>query len=116
MSGEMWERVDRIRGWLDENAGEQTERERTLLRVLKIGEEYGEVSEALHGALGANPRKGRSHAWEDVRKELVDVAVTTLVALSTLSPDAAKEFDTRLQHLVDRLLPPSGDEVSAESW
>jgi hypothetical protein len=50
-----------------------------------------------------------------VRKELVDVAVTTLVALATLSPDAAKEFDTRLQHLVDRLLPPSGDEVPADS-
>jgi NTP pyrophosphatase (non-canonical NTP hydrolase) len=105
MSDEMWDRIHQLRGWLDENAGEQTEKERTLLRVLKISEEVGEVSEAVHGALGANPRKGQSHSWDDVRKELVDVAVTTLVALTTLDPEGAeKEFDARLQHLVDRVI------------
>jgi NTP pyrophosphatase (non-canonical NTP hydrolase) len=104
---EMWDQVRRIRVWLDENAGEQTDSERSLLRVLKIGEEFGEVSEALHGALGANPRKGVSHSWADVRKELIDVAVTTLVALDTLGPEAEKEFDARLQHLVERVMPPS---------
>ncbi|MFI6581045.1 MazG-like family protein [Embleya sp. NPDC050493] len=107
MDTNTWKQIDRLRDWLDENAGEQTERERTLLRVLKIGEEYGEVSEALHGALAANPRKGASHSWDDVRKELVDVAVTTLVALATLTPDAQKIFDERLDGLVDRVLSPS---------
>jgi NTP pyrophosphatase (non-canonical NTP hydrolase) len=106
---EMWDRIRRLRLWLDENAGGQTESERNLLRVLKIGEEFGEVSEALHGALGANPRKGMSHSWADVRKELIDVAVTTLVALDTLGPEAEKEFDARLRHLVDRVTGPSGE-------
>lgn len=105
MDANTWDQINRLRGWLDDEAGEQTERERTLLRVLKIGE----VSEALHGALGANPRKGTSHSWEDVRKELVDVAVTTFVALATLSHDGEKEFDARLQDLVDRVLPPTGE-------
>lgn len=107
MDANTWDQITRIRTWLDEEAGEQTEKERRLLRVLKIGEEFGEVSEALHGALGANPRKGMSHSWEDVRKELVDVAVTTFVALSTLTPDGEEEFDARLKHLVDRVIPPA---------
>ncbi|WP_327415367.1 MazG-like family protein [Streptomyces sp. NBC_01233] len=108
MSSEQWDQVDRIRRWLDENAGELSERERVMMRVLKIGEEFGEVSEALHGVYSANPRKGASHSWEDVRKELVDVAVTTLVALATLDPEGGgKEFEARLQFLVDRVMPPA---------
>lgn len=104
MNGDMWKQIEQLRGWLDENAGEQTDRERRLLRVLKIGEEFGEVSEAVHGALAANPRKGRSHSWEDVSKELVDVAVTTLIALATIDPDAKETLDTRLHYLVHRAL------------
>ncbi|RMI38801.1 MazG-like family protein [Streptomyces triticirhizae] len=106
---EMWEQVRRIRTWLDANTGGQTETERELLRVLKIGEEFGEVAEALHGAHNANPRKGASHTRADVSKELVDVAVTTLIALDTIDPEARKAFDARLQHLVDRVAPPSGE-------
>ncbi|KND38835.1 MazG-like family protein [Streptomyces acidiscabies] len=97
--------ITQLKEWLDENAEDQNETERRLLRVLKIGEEFGEVSEALHGALGGNPRKGRSHDWGDVQKELVDVVVTALVALATLNPDWPEEFDARLQHLVERVIP-----------
>lgn len=36
------------------------------------------------------------------------MAVTTLVALATLDPEGGgKEFDTRLQFLVDRVMPPA---------
>ncbi|MGW4033324.1 MazG-like family protein [Streptomyces sp. NPDC004838] len=104
MDAKTWDQINQLREWLDDNTGEQTEQERGLLRVLKIGEEFGEVSEALHGVLGTNPRKGRSHTWEDVRKELVDVAVTALVALATLDPDGQETFDAGLQRIVDRAL------------
>ncbi|NDK24615.1 hypothetical protein FSY75_09035 [Streptomyces sp. TR1341] len=103
----MWDRVRSIRTWLDENTSGQTQTERELLRVLKIGEEFGEVAEALHGAHNANPRKGASHTRADVSKELIDVAVTALIALDTIDPEARKAFDARLQHLVDRVVPPS---------
>ncbi|MFJ4526188.1 MazG-like family protein [Streptomyces sp. NPDC088810] len=63
------------------------------------------MAEAVHGALGTNPRKGASHTWDDVEKELIDVAVSTLVALQTITPDAGKLFAARLDHLVDRVLP-----------
>ncbi|MBW8735645.1 MAG: hypothetical protein JF621_00415 [Streptomyces turgidiscabies] len=36
--------------------------------MLRISQELGEVAEALHGALGANPRKGASPGG--VSKEL----------------------------------------------
>lgn len=108
MDASTWALITQLRKWLDENVpSEQTERERRLLRVLKIGEEYGEVAEALHGAMGANPRKGQSHTWVDVEKELCDVIVTSMVALATVSPYARELLDERLQYLVDRVVPTS---------
>jgi NTP pyrophosphatase (non-canonical NTP hydrolase) len=103
--GDTWEQVGQLRKWLDDEAEEAAPADVRLLRVLKVGEEYGEVAEALHGALGANPRKGHSHTWEDVQKELVDIAVTALVALDTITPDARRVFEERLDALVNRVLP-----------
>jgi NTP pyrophosphatase (non-canonical NTP hydrolase) len=97
--------VQRLRDWLDSDAAPATDADVRLLRVLKIGEEFGEVAEAVHGAMGANPRKGASHTWDDVHKELADVIVTSMVALATLTPDAEKILDARLQHLIARVLP-----------
>ncbi|MEU5834436.1 MazG-like family protein [Streptomyces diacarni] len=112
MDANTWTSVNMIRQWLDDEAAPSGEQDRRLLRVLKIGEEYGEVAEALHGALGANPRKGASHSWEDVDKELCDVIVTAMVALATCAPqDAPRLLEERLRHLVGRISLPtvSGD-------
>jgi NTP pyrophosphatase (non-canonical NTP hydrolase) len=104
MDDATWNRVQQLRGWLDEKATPANADYVKLLRVLKIGEEFGEVAEAMHGAMGANPRKGASHSWEDVHKELCDVIVTSMVALASCTPDAAKLLDERLSHLVDRVI------------
>ncbi|MFI2434600.1 MazG-like family protein [Streptomyces sp. NPDC018693] len=101
----IWEQVDRLVEWLDDEAEANTPADVRLLRVLKIGEEYGEVAEALHGALGANPRKGRSHTWNDVQTELADVIVTSMVALATVAPDARHVLQERLDVLLNRVLP-----------
>ncbi|MEV4915453.1 MazG-like family protein [Streptomyces tirandamycinicus] len=103
MDASTWETVERLRDWLDAESPVSPDEAR-LLRVLKIGEEFGEVAEALHGARAANPRKGADHTWQDVQKELCDVAVTTLVALATLTPDAQKVFEERLRQIADRSL------------
>ncbi|MGA5818116.1 MazG-like family protein [Kitasatospora sp. NPDC094028] len=102
MEDELWGRVGRLRTWLDDEAEEVPVAGVRLLRVLKIGEEFGEVPEAVHGALGANPRKGRSHDWSDVELELCDVIVTAMVALDTISGSGRKALDDRLRHLVVR--------------
>jgi NTP pyrophosphatase (non-canonical NTP hydrolase) len=103
MDAETWALVNRLRDWLDEQSPVSGDLAKAM-RVLKIGEEFGEVAEALHGAMKANPRKGASHTWDDVRKELCDVAITSLIALASLTPDAQKIFDERLQHIADRSL------------
>lgn len=109
MDAHTWDKINQLREWLDAEIVYESETERCLQRVLKIGEEFGEACEAVFGALGANPRKGPSHSWADVRKELADVAVTALVALASVGSGADKEFDDRLQHLVDRVAaPPAG--------
>lgn len=51
-----------------------------VLLVMKIGEEFGEAAEAWIGVYGANPRKGEYGDIGEVRHELLDVAITALVA------------------------------------
>ncbi|MFJ4695182.1 MazG-like family protein [Streptomyces sp. NPDC088766] len=101
---DMWAQVQRLRGWLDAEAPPAAAGDVRLLRILKISEELGEVAEAFHGATGANPRKGASHTWQDVNKELADVIVTAMVALATTADNPGKVLDERLDHLVDRVL------------
>ncbi|MFD7550678.1 MazG-like family protein [Streptomyces sp. NPDC059816] len=98
-----WATVERLKGWLDaeDNATPQQAR---LLRLLKVQEEVGEVAQAAMGAANANPRKGNSHTWEDVQHELCDVMLSSMVALLTLTPDAAKVFQERLDAVAERSL------------
>ncbi|WP_059011201.1 MazG-like family protein [Streptomyces specialis] len=98
-----WQTIDRLVEWLDANSTNSPDVTR-LLRVLKIQEEAGEVAEAVHGAMGSNPRKGASHTWADVEKELCDVILTGMVALTTLTPDAQARFDRHLTTVAARSL------------
>ncbi|UYQ61803.1 MazG-like family protein [Streptomyces peucetius] len=98
-----WESVERLHAWLRESNTYPPEQE-VLLRVLKLSEEVGEVAQAVIGAKGQNPRKGTTHSWQDVESELCDVIITAMVALRTLTPDAAGTFTSRLDHVVNRSL------------
>ncbi|WP_030236673.1 MazG-like family protein [Streptomyces sp. NRRL S-350] len=98
-----WKQVESLVGWLDDAVPAGMSRsEVQLLRILKITEEAGEVAEAVTGAMGGNPRKGRSHTWEDVQEELADVVVTAMVALHTVSGDGETALNDRLRRLVSR--------------
>ncbi|GAA1910908.1 MazG-like family protein [Streptantibioticus ferralitis] len=100
---ETWDTVERLVEWLDAESTVPPDVAR-LLRVLKITEEAGEVAEAVHGATGSNPRKGNSHTWDDVQSELCDVILTSMVALKTITADAAKVFEERVAHVAERSL------------
>ena len=72
--------------WID--AGQPVTRDPEALtwgRLSKITEEAGEVIAAYIGATGQNPRKGFTHTLNDVREELLDVAVTALGAYEHLT-------------------------------
>lgn len=50
------------------------------IRMLKIQEEAGEAADAYIGWVGANPRKGVYKKREDLEEELLDCALTALIA------------------------------------
>ncbi|WP_377268538.1 MazG-like family protein [Peterkaempfera sp. SMS 1(5)a] len=101
MEEDTWQTVDRLVAWLDTASSVAPETDR-LLRMMKLSEEVGEVTEAVIGAMGQNPRKGRSHTWEDVQAELCDVIITSMVALRSLTPDAPAVFDAHLRRVARR--------------
>jgi NTP pyrophosphatase (non-canonical NTP hydrolase) len=96
-----WDAISEIVEWLDSASTLPPEQER-LLRIMKITEEAGEVSSAVTGTIGQNPRKGITHTWDDVAAELCDVTLTSMVALATLNPDARKVFSEHLNRVADR--------------
>ena len=104
-----WATIDRLVGWLDASSSLPPDTEK-LLRILKLTEEVGEVSQAVIGAMGQNPRKGVTHTWDDVQAELCDVILTAMVTLTTLTPDARQVFGTHLARVAARSLepPPAG--------
>lgn len=97
-----WDTIGEIVGWLDAASNLPPETEK-LLRIMKLTEEAGEVTQAVSGAMGHNPRKGVTHTWDDVEAELCDVMFT---AMTTLTPNARKVFDTHLARVADRSLQP----------
>ena len=93
--------------WLDASSTLPQETEK-LLRIMKLTEEAGEVTQAVIGAMGQNPRKGVTHSWDDVQAELCDVIFTAMAALTTLNPDAREVFYAHLTRVADRSLRQPG--------
>jgi len=103
---DVWDTIGKITGQLDASSTLPPDTER-LLRIMKLTEEAGEVTQAVIGALGQNPRKGVTHTWDDVQAELCDVMFTAMVALATLTPDAREVFNAHLARVASRPLHPS---------
>ncbi len=98
-----WDTIEQIAGWLDANSTRPPDTEK-LLRIMKLTEETGEVTQAVIGTLGQNPRKGVTHTWDHVQAELCDVIFTAMVALTTLTPDVRQVFTSHLTRVADRSL------------
>lgn len=75
-----------ITAWLDES--NPTGPHEDSMRVMKIGEEFGEAVAAYIGMVGQNPRKGVTHTQADLLAELADVAVTALCAMQHFTQNA----------------------------
>jgi NTP pyrophosphatase (non-canonical NTP hydrolase) len=101
MDQSAWDSVDRLVAWLDQGS-ELPPETKTMLQILKITEEAGEVAEALIGVTGQNPRKGFSHTWRDVENELCDVIITAMVALTRVNPAARSRFTEHLAAVAAR--------------
>ncbi|PYC69077.1 hypothetical protein C7C46_28635 [Streptomyces tateyamensis] len=98
---EIWETVNSLKKTVDSHF-QRSDEMRWTVQALKLQEEAGEVAEAVIGALGANPRKGHSHTWDDVRKEACDVALTALVLLARLGGDPRWFFEEHVRAVAAR--------------
>jgi hypothetical protein len=90
MDEEFWHMISLITGRLDDGSVLPAGEER-LARIMKLGEEQGEVIQAVLGAIGQNPRKGVTNGWNEVSAELVDVILTAAVALYTVEGGNASD-------------------------
>ncbi|HEY6790471.1 MAG TPA: MazG-like family protein [Trebonia sp.] len=54
---DVWDTIEKITGQLDASSTLAPDTEK-LLRIMKLTEEAGEVTQAVIGTLGQNPRKG----------------------------------------------------------
>jgi hypothetical protein len=106
MDDTTWDTVGQLVAWLDASTALPPEHS-TLIRLMKLSEEVGEVTAAVIGVLGQNPRKGVTHSWDDVHAELCDVILTAMVALATITPDARAIFAERRRLVGARSLDPA---------
>ncbi len=72
-------------------------------RVGKVGEEFGEVMEAMVGWTNDNPRKGQTHSLDDVTTELLDVATAALGAVEHLTSNNGEALGMLRDHVRSRV-------------
>jgi hypothetical protein len=97
----------RISNWIDSGnrALGRSSEALTWGRLAKIAEEGGEVVAAFIGATGQNPRKGVTHTIEDVKRELLDVALTAVAAYEHLDDNQGRSLDAldvHIRHVAER--------------
>ncbi|MBN6054545.1 MazG-like family protein, partial [Nonomuraea sp. RK-328] len=96
-----WTTIAELVAWLDRSNGRDDHE--VTLRIMKIGEEFGEVVQARIGQLGQNPRKPASHTTQDLADELCDVIVTAMVTLGSVVEDPQQTFEAKLKRIRDRV-------------
>jgi NTP pyrophosphatase (non-canonical NTP hydrolase) len=103
---DIWDPIERLAARLEEHHGDLPMEQRVAFQILKITEEAGEVAQAVFGATGRNPRKGRTHTWADVESEVCDVIITAMVTLARLTPEARATFAGHLEKVTERDFVP----------
>lgn len=72
------------------NANKERNEKDLPRRVIKVGEELGELAEAFLNVSSA--RNGKGKTWQDVREEACDVAIVALDIALTPTPDEANAY------------------------
>ena len=111
--GDVHTAVVRAVAWLDGHNG--IGGPELTMRIMKVGEEFGEVVTAWIGLAGQNPRKGVTHTGDDVADELADVVLAALVAVHSLGYDPALVLGRRARTVLTRInTDPAADRIGAD--
>ena len=100
----IWDSAAEVVDWLDCHSG--TDDLQQTLRLLKVGEEYGEAISAWIGLQGQNPRKGVPADLDHVQGELCDVILAAAVALLSITGDTTSAVNVlarRADDVLDRI-------------
>lgn len=93
-------RLAALSTWIDAHNADRHPEAQLWGRVAKVGEEHGEVIEALIAATGQNPRKPQDPAaMGRVVKELLDTALTALAAAEHLTGNTGKSVVMLADHV-----------------
>lgn len=106
----LWQAASTAVAWL--NATNAPSDHETAMRLMKLTEEAGEVTQAYTGMLGQNPRKGRTHTADDVAAELCDVILTAAVALYQFTDQPAATLDHHMRRVNQRMTQASTDNAN----
>lgn len=87
--------------WLDQHNG--VDQAETAARLMKVGEEFGEVVAAWIGVTGKNPRKTGDFTIQDVGRELADVVIAAVVAMTSCGLPAELVIAERTDQIADRI-------------
>jgi NTP pyrophosphatase (non-canonical NTP hydrolase) len=87
----------------DVKNGTLTERERILLRTVKMMEEMGELSEAILSELGhQRDAKLEKHTQEALNDEVADVLITLLLLAKALKVDPTTAVEKKIKKIENR--------------
>ncbi len=98
------EKVDAINKYFEETEGHVPEIDRIVRKTLKIGEELGELNEAVLAEMGLQRQeKLDSYKREDLEKELADIVISTLTLARYLNIELEPWLLKRLDEVERRI-------------
>ncbi len=80
-----------------------TEREHILFRTIKVGEEYGELCDAVIAKVGTQ-RKNKSDKYEEdaLESEFADVVITTFMLAQAMGIDVIPALETKMKKIKEK--------------
>jgi len=102
---ELQNEVDRMnRDFCDKAGYEMSSKENIMRMVIKLGEENGELCEAVLAGFGMqSQRKLDVHTIEDTKGELADVIITAMVIARNMNIDLEEILVSKLDSLNQRI-------------
>lgn len=76
----------------------QTERERIFARVIKLGEEYGELCDEVLASAG-DQRKDKLAAKHDLEGEFADVVIVAFLLAKTMKVDMKTALENKIEKI-----------------
>lgn len=79
----------------------QTERERIFSRVIKLGEEYGELCDEILASTG-DQRKDKLSDKHDLEGEFADVVIVAFLLAKAMNVDMKSALENKMQKIKEK--------------